>query len=136
MVHLLLTRRVIHLFYLCIGGDKGFCVIGAVLLAGERIGTSLLERSGIDVPVWLGFILAVTGIAALGALLAALVVVPLRMINKSVTKSQVQAQIDLWRAQEERERRKFLAWNCPFCGAANYNREFCEFCGNGKPNRQ
>ena len=86
--------------------------------------------------MWLTSVLAFAFIVALGALLVAIVVIPLRIINKSVTKNQVKAQIDLLKAKDELERQKNLNWKCLSCGASNHNCEFCEFCGTGKPDRQ
>lgn len=79
-------------------------------------------------------LMAVGIVVVLGALLAALIVVPLKLINKAVMKNQVDSQIALWKAQEELNKKKTLTWICDNCGASNHNRMVCEYCGAGKPN--
>lgn len=83
---------------------------------------------------WGTFVIAVLLVLGLGAGLAALLLIPMKLINKWTTKNEVDKKVRLWKAQEELEKRKTIQWNCPSCGASNYNREVCEFCGTGKPN--
>ena len=81
----------------------------------------------------LALFLALLILAAIGALLVGMIVIPMRLIQKSWVKNQTRAQIELMKAKQEMERQKTNSWKCACCGAVNYNRDTCEYCDSGKP---
>lgn len=66
-----------------------------------------------------------------------------RTKQKQIEAQMAQAELERQRqiyaqnnyvAAQAAEQQKSLAWVCASCGANNFNREVCEFCGAGKPN--
>ena len=81
----------------------------------------------------LAIVWAVLIVAGIGGILVAVLVIPMKLLNRNAAKNQVEMQIALWKAQAEMEAQKTLDWVCSSCGGANHNRVVCEFCGTGKP---
>ena len=55
------------------------------------------------------------------------------MAKISIVEAERDAQINIMDKQFEQEKQKTISWNCPSCGASNYDCELCKYCGSGKP---
>ena len=88
-------------------------------------------------------ILFVSAVILAGVVGVAVMKTSRKQIDAQNNYQMVQAELERQRqiyaqnnyvAAQAAEQQKNLAWVCASCGANNYNREVCEFCGAGKPN--
>jgi len=54
------------------------------------------------------------------------------MAKISLVEAERDAQIGIMDKQFEHEKQKTISWNCPNCGASNYDCELCKYCRSGK----